>query len=122
MNYYLVNTNERYDEGATEYNKIKKEVIIYGSLKESINKLKQGDGIFLYQNGKGIIAFGVVENDNVTKRDWGNDEMYSKDLCKYIDFSENPIKFMAQGGKLIGTIALLNDSDLAQIREKTFVA
>ena len=46
--------------------------------------------------------------------------MYSKDLCKFIDFSENPIKFMAKGGKLMGTISLLNEKDLKEIREKTF--
>ena len=120
MNYYFVNTNEKYDPGATDYNKQKKEVIIYGGLKDSISKLKQGDGVFLYQKKVGIVAFGIIENDNVTIRDWGDDKMYGKDLCKFIDFSENPIKFMAQGGKLMGTISLLNEKDLKEIREKTF--
>ena len=121
MNYYFVNTNEKYDEGATEYNKQKKEVIIYGSLKDSIKELKKGDGIFLYQKGVGIIAFGIIDYDNITIRDWGDDKMYSKDLDKYIDFSDNPIRFMASGGKFMATIALLNDEDLKQIREKTFI-
>lgn len=120
MNYYFVNTNEKYDPGATEYNKQKREVIIYGGLKDNINKLQQGDGIFLYQKEVGIVAFGIIENDNVTIRDWGDDKMYSKDLCKFIDFSDNPINFMAQGGKLMGAIALLNEEDLKLIREKTF--
>ena len=59
MNYYLVNTNEKYDPGATEYNLLKQEVIVYGSLKESINKFNKGDGIFLYKKEVGIIAFGL---------------------------------------------------------------
>lgn len=121
MNYYLVNTNEKYDPGATEYNLLKQEVIVYGSLKESINKFNKGDGIFLYKKEVGIIAFGVVENDNITIRNWGDDKMFSKDLNNFIDFSKNPIKFMAQGGKLMETIVLLNEDDLKQIKEKTFV-
>ena len=43
-----LNTNEKYDPSATDYNKQKKEVVIYGGLKDSISKLKQGDGVFLY--------------------------------------------------------------------------
>ena len=117
---YLVNTNEKYEQGATDYNILKREVIIYGSIKDSINTLKEGDGIFLYKKGVGIIAFGIIDNDNITIRDWGDDKMYSKDLCKFIDFSDNPIKYMAQGGKLIRTIAQLNETDLQQIREKLF--
>lgn len=120
MRYFLVNTNERYDQGATEYSTSKNEVIVYGSLKESINKLKSGDGIFLYKKENGIVAFGIVENDNVTKRVWGDDEMYSKDLCKFIDFSNNPIKFMAQGGKFMNTIVELTKEDLEKIKDKLF--
>ena len=120
MNYYLVNTNEKFDPGATEYNLLKQEVIIYGGLKDSIEKLKKGDGIFLYKKGVGIVAFGIVENDDIISRNWGDDKMFSKDLYKFIDFSKNPIKFMAHGGKLIETIVLLNNEDLKLIREKTF--
>ena len=47
--------------------------------------------------------------------------MYSKDLCKFIDFSKMPIKFMANGGKFLKTISKLNEDDLKLIREKMFV-
>lgn len=120
MNYYLVNTNEKYDPGATEYNILKQEVIIYGNLKESINKIRKGDAVFLYKKEVGIIAFGVVENDDITIRNWGDDKMFSKDLYKFIDFSKNPIKFMAQGGKLMEAVVLLNEEDVKQIKQKTF--
>ncbi|MEK6775160.1 MAG: hypothetical protein AABY64_14560 [Bdellovibrionota bacterium] len=75
MKYFMVNTNRKADpNGHDEEVMLNEEIVAlyFDGYKEKINKLSQGDMIFLYSNANGIIAYGNVEGKVYTRAYQGN--------------------------------------------------
>jgi len=61
IKYYILNTNKRYDTNCeTEMLNHNKAAAYYNPWKYNIDKIKKSDIVFLYSNGKGIIAGGIA--------------------------------------------------------------
>ncbi len=59
---YIVNTNKRYNPNSTKDMLDNSKVAAYSTgYKEKIQKLHKDDIVFLYENGKGIIAYGKAD-------------------------------------------------------------
>jgi len=56
----------------------------YDPWKFEINKMKKDDIVFLYENGVGIIGYGIADgNVIITDRNGDNNEMYYQNLKKF---------------------------------------
>lgn len=87
INYYLLNTNTR--DGMDDHNKMLSEgcAAAFWGVKHNINRLKQGDRVFFWQNGHGIVATGVASGNTIVSRhnddDYDNDQAHSQKLDKF---------------------------------------
>lgn len=87
-NYYILNTNERYEPNATKEMIKYKKASCYGSARQYLNKLQIGDSIYLYQNKVGIVAYGTVASNIYYKAN----EAYVK-LENFINIIDAPKEF-----------------------------
>jgi hypothetical protein len=63
--YHIINTNYNNDKNIHSWIlKNKVAAAFYSPQKEKINKIKNGDYVFLYQSGAGIVAFGQATYNN----------------------------------------------------------
>jgi len=88
--YILLNTNKRND---TDDEKTMLEWKIaaayYGKWKWEIDKLNKGDMIFLYSNGKGIIAYGEATGDTLVENKYGDEgECHYQYLNKFMELDK----------------------------------
>ncbi len=81
--YYLLNTNKRNDPRSTSL-MISKGIAaaFYSPWKEGIEKIRDGDYVFLFENKKGIIAYGIATGKYKSMDYDGN-----KDVCNYIQLN-----------------------------------
>jgi len=78
-NFFILNTNKRHS--VIDHDNILKNGVsaaFYAPSKYSIDRIKKGDTVFLYENGVGIIAYGKGTGNTLTKDHNGN-----KDECHY---------------------------------------
>lgn len=86
VNYYILNTNIKNSE--SDHKRILDEGIaaaFFNPWKFSINRLRQGDIVFLYHSGIGIVAFGSASGDLKVRdyEEYDDEEHYMKliDFC-----------------------------------------
>lgn len=97
MKYYIINTNKKANpEGQDEAQMLQEKIVslYFEGHKEHINKLNNGDVVFLYSNEVGIIACGEVSGKTLSRDYKGlvkfkNEENYQKFNTFYIP--KNPI-------------------------------
>ncbi len=92
-NFHLFNTNKRYDsrDGIEMYSQGIVSAF-YDPWKHEINKIKKDDVVFLYENGVGIIAYGIADgNVVITDRNGDPKEMHYQKLENFKKL-ENPFK------------------------------
>ena len=85
-NYHLLNTNKRHD---IEYHeKMIKDGIaaaFYDPWKLNISRIRNGDVVFLYENGVGIVAYGKGTGDTIkTDYEGSRDECYYQKLKDFV--------------------------------------
>ncbi|MEZ5538194.1 MAG: hypothetical protein R3F02_21505 [Thiolinea sp.] len=85
--YYLLNTNTRH--GMADHNDMMENGLaaaFWGHWKNSINKLKKGDRVFLYQNRVGIVATGIATGNTIVSDIRGDDGiMYPEKHSQKLD-------------------------------------
>jgi hypothetical protein len=82
--FHLLNTNSRYDANDTEYminNGLA--AAFYNPWKLNINRIKNGDIVFLYKNGVGIVAYGIGSGITLKEDRYGD-----KDECHYQELKD----------------------------------
>lgn len=83
-NFYVLNTNKRHNEDDQDYMlSLGIAAAFYEPWKYNIDRIKEGDIVFLYENGVGIIAYG--KGSGVTKK---KDRHEDKDECHYQELDE----------------------------------
>lgn len=102
LRFHVLNTNKRHnidDQGDMLREGIA--AAFYGRCKLNIDRIQQGDIVFLYENGVGIIAYGKGSGQTLKKDRYGD-----KDECHYQKLSdfvilEQPIS-ASQTKKILG--------------------
>ncbi|MDR0771212.1 MAG: hypothetical protein LBE75_08490 [Burkholderiales bacterium] len=92
-NSYILNTNSSHDPSVTEdMLSERKAAAYYPGWREEIERLQKGDKIFLYQNKKGIIAYGEADGF-LRKKEYDGipDYEYSMCLDNFISFRDKPM-------------------------------
>lgn len=88
--FHLLNTNKRHDE--RDGQRMCNEGIaaaFYGDWKKEIDKIKKNDVVFLYENGVGIIAFGIADGKvKVEDKNGDEGEMHYQKLNSFIKLKE----------------------------------
>lgn len=88
--FHLLNTNKRHDE--RDGQRMRNEGIaaaFYGDWKKEIDKIKKNDVVFLYENGVGIIAFGIADGKvKVEDKNGDEGEMHYQKLNSFIKLEE----------------------------------
>jgi hypothetical protein len=82
--FHVLNTNRRHDESDHDYmlnNGIA--AAFYDPWKFNIDRIKKGDTVFLYENGVGIVAYGIGSGNTLKK-----DRYDDKDECHYQELSD----------------------------------
>jgi len=82
--FYVLNTNRRHDDSDHDYmlnNGIA--AAFYDPWKFNIDRIKKGDTVFLYENGVGIVAYGIGSGNTLKK-----DRYDDKDECHYQELSD----------------------------------
>ena len=83
--YFLLNTNKRHD--VTDQDDMLQNHIAaayYDPWKKCIDRIKKDDYVFLYENGVGIIAYGVASGETLKKEKNGDpDECYYQKLSEF---------------------------------------
>lgn len=77
--HYFINSNVRFDANAWKHMVDKNRVSAFGSRKNTIERLKKGDKVFLYHKGTGVIGVGQVNTGAVKSDTWNgvkDDEHY----------------------------------------------
>lgn len=104
MKYYIVNTNKKANPTGQDEEQMLSEKIVslyFDGHKEHINKLNDGDVVFLYSNEVGVIACGEVWGKTI-KRDYKglvqfkNEEHYKKFKTFYTPKKPLTVKQMMQ--------------------------
>lgn len=86
MKYYLINTNKKADPTGYDEKTMLDEKIVslyFEHYKQRINKLNEGDMVFLYSNGKGIIAFGKVHGETQI-RDYRSEKFKDEEYFRHL--------------------------------------
>jgi|TARA_R110001583_G_C5654863_1_gene409117 hypothetical protein len=82
--FHVLNTNRRHDVSDQDYMLTHRvAAAFYDPWKYNINRIKKGDTVFLYENGVGIVAFGVGSGTTLMKDRYGD-----KDECHYQELSD----------------------------------
>jgi hypothetical protein len=98
--YHILNTNKAHTDEDQEM--MLSEGIaaaFYDPWYDNIDRIKEGDWVFLYENRKGIIAFGRGTGKTVTRDHEGH-----KDACKYQKLSDFTILKTPLSAKEVKTI------------------
>jgi hypothetical protein len=87
--YFLLNTNyNNSHEDHYEMLENGEASAFYSNWKENIEYLKEGDIVFLYQSGNGIVGFGYADKNLEKKEHHGEkDECYTRKLNKFVRLS-----------------------------------
>lgn len=82
--FHLLNTSKRYGSHYQEM-MLRQGIAaaFHGDYKYNIDRIKNGDFVFLYENGLGIIAYGIGTGDTLTQDCDG-----CKDECRYQKLSD----------------------------------
>ena len=97
---FVLNTNEKNDPQCTqEMICEKKAAAYYPGWMEKIQKLQKGDCVFLYQSGKGVIAYGIADG-KLEKKDYDGNPDYEY-YMRLTDFQELRIPMSASEMKRI---------------------
>ncbi|WP_108944590.1 CopG family ribbon-helix-helix protein [Shewanella halifaxensis] len=84
--YFLLNTNYN-NSHHDHYTMLENEEAsaFYGNWKENITYLKEGDVVFLYQSGNGIVGYGYSDGKLIKRDHNGNsNEWYSRKLNNFV--------------------------------------
>ncbi|MAD44430.1 MAG: hypothetical protein CMH98_05445 [Oceanospirillaceae bacterium] len=90
--FYILNTNKRYDKN-DHINMINDGIAAayYAPWKFNIDKIKQGDTVFLYENGVGIVAYGFGTGEVLKKeKDDNPEECHYQQLQDFTEL-ETPV-------------------------------
>mgnify|MGYP000623580878 CR=1 FL=1 len=92
--YFLLNTNSANDTNDHKYMLSNKLAAAFeDGYKEKINRIKQGDYVFLYASGKGIVAYGQANGTVEKTHHYGvEDKTYFQRLDSFVDLTTQPIK------------------------------
>jgi len=88
--FHLLNTNKRHDkrDGQRMYNE-GIAAAFYGDWKKEIDKIKKNDVVFLYENGVGIIAFGIADGKvEIEDKNGDKGEMHYQKLNSFTKLKE----------------------------------
>lgn len=92
-NNYILNTN--YNNNPKSHKEMLSRQIAAAYVsgwKEKIDKLQEGDRVFLYKSGTGIVASGKVRGERKSEEWYGKeDDKYYVDLEEFKDISDKPI-------------------------------
>jgi len=82
--FHVLNTNRRHDVNDHDY-MVKNAIAaaFYDPWKLNIDRIKNGDTVFLYENGVGIVAYGKGSGKTLMKDRYGD-----KDECHYQNLSD----------------------------------
>ena len=86
MKYYLVNTNKKADPTGYDEKTMLDEKIVslyFEHYKQRISKLNEGDMVFLYSNGNGIIAYGKVHGETQI-RDYRSEKFKDEEYFRHL--------------------------------------
>ncbi len=90
--FHVLNTNRRHDESDHDYmlnNGIA--AAFYDPWKFNIDRINKGDTVFLYENGTGIVAFGIGSGDTLKKNRYDDtDECHYQELSDF-KILDNPL-------------------------------
>ena len=84
--YHILNTNKKNNASDGEMMLDKKiAAAFYDPWKNNISRIQKGDVVFLYENGKGMVAYGYGTG-NTLKKDYcgGKDECYYQKLDNFV--------------------------------------
>jgi len=95
MKYFLLNTNIKIAAAGHQimlWHKLmletKRVIAFCDPWKDKIKRLETGDHVFLYQNTKGICAYGIIAGDLITEAHYGCEKKpglrYSKPLSDFV--------------------------------------
>ncbi|PIW47114.1 MAG: hypothetical protein COW18_09375 [Zetaproteobacteria bacterium CG12_big_fil_rev_8_21_14_0_65_54_13] len=84
-NFHVLNTNRRHNENDQEQMiSLGIAAAFYDPWKYNINRIKEGDVVFLYENGVGIVAYGKGTGTTKKKvRDGNKDECHYQELTDF---------------------------------------
>lgn len=93
ISYFLLNTNSAND--IDDHNFMLQEQVAAAfedGYKEKIKRIKEGDYVFLYASGQGIVAYGVASGNIEKKHHYGiEDKTFFQKLNHFVDLRERPI-------------------------------
>ncbi len=89
--YFIVNTNSRYDSKAYKAMLKEKKAAAYYDRKERISNIEKGNIVFLYHNRVGVIAYGEA-TDYYKKKDFDGDEDAEYYISLKFNWKINPDK------------------------------
>lgn len=88
--FYVLNTNRRHDEN--DHDHMLSHGIaaaFYAPWKFNIDRIKEGDTVFLYENGVGIVAYGTGTGNTLKKEKYGDpDECHYQELTDFTVLDE----------------------------------
>ena len=88
--FHLLNTNKRHDrrDGKRMYDE-GIAAAFYGNWKKEIDKIKKNDVVFLYENGVGIIAFGLADGKvEIEDKNGDKGQMHYQKLNSFVKLEE----------------------------------
>jgi hypothetical protein len=90
--FHVLNTNRRHDEsdhGHMLNNGVA--AAFYDPWKFNINRINKGDTVFLYENGVGIVAYGLGSGETLKKNRYDDiDECHYQELSNFVVL-DNPL-------------------------------
>lgn len=94
VQYFLLNTNKANDIADHDFMIEQKVAAAFeDGYKEKIKRIKQGDFVFLYESGKGIVAYGKACGEVQKTHHYGvENKTYFQTLDEFVDLSRMPIK------------------------------
>lgn len=82
--FHVLNTNRRHDDSDHDYMLINGiAAAFYDPWKFNIDRIEKGDTVFLYENGVGIVAYGIGSGNTLKKDKYGD-----KNECHYQELSD----------------------------------
>jgi hypothetical protein len=116
--YYVLNTNKVHDVADHDF-MIREGVAaaFEDGYKEKIDKFKSGDTVFLYESGKGVVAFGTASGKTLKKDHNGRpDKTYYQTLAGFtkLDAPVSPkdiCRILGRNIKFVQTLTYLSDGE-----------
>jgi hypothetical protein len=124
--FHVLNTNKRHDDNDQDV-MLEKGIAaaFYDPWKKNIERIKKGDTVFLYENGVGIIAYGVGSGETLKAPRYDDeDECFYQELSDF-EVLKNPIsaseikKILGRNVVFLRTMSGMPDGDkiLSAIRK-----